>query len=93
LAFKTSMFKTYKQRSNANMNQIKDLVEKAKILLEENKFEEALGFFEQALLMNQNDPELWNHKGVALRSMGRYDEALECFNKSLELDPRDKNAS
>ncbi len=87
------MFKTYKQRSNANMNQIKDLVEKAKILLENNKFEEALGFFEQALLMNQNDPELWNHKGVALRSMGRYDEALECFNKSLELDPRDKDAS
>jgi len=87
------MFKIYKQRSNANMNQIKDLVEKAKILLENNKFEEALGFFEQALLMNQNDPELWNHKGVALRSMGRYDEALECFNKSLELDPRDKNAS
>jgi len=87
------MFKTYKQRSNANMNQIKDLVEKAKTLLENNKFEEALGFFEQALLMNQKDPELWNHKGVALRSMGRYDEALECFNKSLELDPRDKNAS
>jgi len=87
------MFKTYKQRSNTNMNQIKDLVEKAKILLENNKFEEALGFFEQALLMNQNDPELWNHKGVALRSMGRYDEASECFNKSLELDPRDKNAS
>ncbi len=87
------MFKTYKQRSNTNMNQIKDLVEKAKILLENNKFEEALGFFEQALLMNQNDPELWNHKGVSLRSMGRYDEALECFNKSLELDPRDKNAS
>ena len=75
------------------MNQIKELVEKAKTLLEDNKFEEALGFFEQALLMNQNDPELWNHKGVALRSMGRYDEALECFNKSLELDPRDKNAS
>ncbi len=93
MPFKTSMFKTYKQRSNANMNQIKDLVEKAKILLENNKFEDALGFFEQALLMNQNDPELWNHKGVALRSMGRYDEALECFNKSLELDPRDKNAS
>ncbi len=87
------MFKTYKQRSNANMNEIKDLVEQAKTLLENNKFEEALGFFEQALLMNQNDPELWNHKGVALRSMGRYDEALECFNKSLELDPRETNAS
>ena len=75
------------------MSNIEDLVKKGKILLEENKFEEALGFFEQALLLNENDPELWNHKGVALRSIGRYDEALECFNKSLELDPRDKKAS
>ena len=75
------------------MSDIGDLVKKGKALLAENKFEEALGFFEQALLLNQNDPELWNNKGVALRSIGRYDEALECFNKSLELDPRDKKAS
>jgi Flp pilus assembly protein TadD len=75
------------------MSRINDLVEKGKILLEDDKFEEALGFFEQALLLNQNDPELWNYKGVVLRSIGRYDEALECFNKSLELDPRDKAAS
>ncbi len=75
------------------MSNIDDLIRKGKILLEENKFEEALGFFDQALLLNQNDPELWNYKGVVLRSIGRYDEALECFNKSLELDPRDKTAS
>ncbi|KKL94644.1 hypothetical protein LCGC14_1862660, partial [marine sediment metagenome] len=25
--------------------------------------------------------------------IGRYDEAIECFNKSLEIDPRDKEAS
>lgn len=75
------------------MNDIDSLVKKGKNLLDENKFEESLGFFEQALLLNQSDPELWNYKGIALRSMGRYDEALECFNKSLELDPRDKKAS
>lgn len=75
------------------MSQIDDLVDKGKRLLEAGKFEEALGFFDQALLLNQSDPELWNHKGVTLRSMGRYDEAIECFNKSLELDPRDKTAS
>jgi len=69
------------------------LVLKDKKLLDETKFEDALGFFEQALLLDQSDPELWNYKGVALRSMGRYDESLECFNKSLELDPRDKSAS
>ena len=75
------------------MSNIDDLVGKGKILLEENNFEAALGYFEQALLLNQNNPELWNYKGVALRSIGRYDEALECFNKSLELDPRDNTAS
>ena len=75
------------------MNQIEDFVKKGKKLLDATKFEDALGFFEQALLLDQSDPELWNNKGVALRSMGRYDEALECFNKSLELDPKDNTAS
>jgi len=72
------------------MDEITGLVNNEKELLDKGNFEEALSFFEQALLLNQNDPELWNYKGVALRSMGRYDEALECFNRSLEIDPRIK---
>ncbi len=75
------------------MNEIQDLVARGQSFLEDGKFTDALGFFEQALLLNQDDPDLWNHKGIALRSMGRYEEAMECFNKSLKIDPRDKNAS
>ena len=75
------------------MAEIQDLVKKGQSLLEEGKVTEALGFFEQALLLNQDDPDLWNSKGIVLRSMGRYEEAMECFNKSLEIDPRDKQAS
>ncbi len=75
------------------MSKIDSLVEQGNSLLNEGKFEEALGFFEQALLLDQKNPELWNYKGVALRSIGRYDEAIECFNKSLEIDPRDNKAS
>jgi len=75
------------------MNKIQDLVVKGQSFLEDGKFDDALGFFEQALLLNQNDPDLWNYKGIALRSLGRYEEAMECFNKSLKIDPRDKNAS
>ncbi len=75
------------------MDEIQNLVAKGKLFLDDGKFNDALSFFEQALLLNQNDPDLWNYKGIALRSMGRYEEAMVCFNKSLEIDPRDKHAS
>ena len=75
------------------MAEIQDLVAKGQSFLEDGKFDDALSFFEQALLLNQDDPNLWNNKGIALRSLGRYEEAMECFNKSLKIDPRDKNAS
>ena len=75
------------------MTEIIDLVKDGKQFLESNKYDEALGAFEQALLLNQENPDLWNFKGIALRSLGRYEEAMECFNKSLEIDPRDKYAS
>jgi len=75
------------------VDEIQNLVVKGKLFLEDGKFNDALSFFEQALLLNQNDPDLWNYKGIALRSMGRYEEAMVCFNKSLEIDPRDKHAS
>ena len=75
------------------MGEIEELVQKGKVLMDDGKFFDALGFFEQALLLNQNDPDLWNNKGIALRSLGRYEESMECFNKSLEIEPRDKFAS
>jgi len=75
------------------MVDIDSLVTTGKSLIEEGKFDDALGFFEQALLLNQSDPDLWNYKGIALRSLGRYVESMECFNKSLEIEPRDKHAS
>ena len=75
------------------MDKIQELVSRGKILLEDGKFDDALGFFEQALLLNQDDPDLWNYKGITLRSLGRYEEAMDCFNKSLNIDPRDRNAS
>lgn len=75
------------------MGEIEELVEKGQSLMTDGKFDDALGYFEQALLLNQNDPDLWNNKGIALRSLGRYEESMECFNKSLEIEPRDKFAS
>ncbi len=75
------------------MSEIEDLVKKGHSLMDDGKYDDALGCFEQALLLNQDDPDLWNNKGVVLRSLGRYEESMECFNKSLEIEPRDKYAS
>ena len=75
------------------MESIDELVKIGKKQLEDGEYENALDSFQKAVSCNLNDPDLWNLKGIALRSLGRYNEAIECFNKSLEIDPRDKNAS
>ena len=78
---------------NYNLESINNLVMLGKKQLDDGQYNEALNSFDQAILLNQKDPDLWNLKGIALRSLGRYDEAIKCFNKSLEIEPRDKNAS
>ena len=75
------------------MDSIDELIKMGKKHLEDGQYDDALNLFQKAILLNRNDPDLWNLNGIALRSLGRYNEAIECFNKSLEIDPRDKNAS
>jgi len=75
------------------MESINALITLGKSQLENDSFHEALESFEQAVSLDQNNPDLWNFMGVTLRSLGRYDEAVDCFNKSLKIDPRDKDSS
>jgi Flp pilus assembly protein TadD len=75
------------------VTKIEILIQKGTENLQNGNFENALSFFEQALLLKSDDPDLWNYKGIALRSLGRYDEASDCYNKSLQLDPRDRASS
>jgi Flp pilus assembly protein TadD len=72
---------------------ISDLIKKVSQLIENGDFDQALSHVEQAIIVDPNNPDLLNKKGIVLRALGRYDEALECFNKSLQLDPRDLDAS
>jgi Flp pilus assembly protein TadD len=72
---------------------ISELIKQGSQLIIDGNFEEALSYFDQAIVIQPNNPDLLNKKGVALRGLGRYDEALECFNRSLQLDPRDLDAS
>ncbi len=75
------------------MTDITDLTKSGKKLLDAENYNDAISFFDQALSEDPTNADLWNYKGIALRSLGRYDEALECYNKSLEIEPRDKESS
>jgi len=75
------------------LTSIDELSKTGKKQLENGQYEDALSSFEHAISLNQNDPDLWNLMGIVLRSLGRYNEAVDCFNKSLEIDPRDKHSS
>tara|TARA_B110000014_G_scaffold84708_1_gene57997 strand:- start:194 stop:421 length:228 start_codon:yes stop_codon:yes gene_type:complete len=75
------------------MTDITDLTKSGKKLLDTENYNDALSFFDQALSQDPTNADLWNYKGIALRSLGRYEEALECYNKSLEIEPRDKESS
>jgi len=33
----------------------------------------------------------WNNRGVSLDELGRHEEAIACYGKALEIDPRDVN--
>lgn len=70
-----------------------DLASRGRRLLGQGDYGGALGLFERALLLEPKDPDLWNGKGAALRSLGRYAESVRCFERSLELDPRDRHSS
>ena len=34
----------------------------------------------------------WRHRGVALHELGRYDEALECYDRVIALEPSNARA-
>jgi tetratricopeptide (TPR) repeat protein len=57
----------------------------------EEKHTEALKYFDKAVNAFENDSGAWGSKGIALCSLGMYEEALEALDRSLALSPGDKN--
>ena len=57
------------------------------ILRKQNRTEEALSKFNQALQLKPDFAEAYNNRGNALRQLGRQQEALDSFDKALQLKP------
>ncbi|MDQ1261169.1 MAG: hypothetical protein QG575_350 [Euryarchaeota archaeon] len=49
-------------------------------------FEKAAASYEKALELEPNSTDLWNNKGKALANLGKMDDAISCFDKSLDIN-------
>ena len=67
---------------------IKEYAKKAWDLYMEFKEEEALHYINMALDLNDRHANNWNRKVIILEGMKRYAESEQCYNRSLELSPK-----
>lgn len=52
----------------------------------------SIEFYNSAIALKPEYSIAFNNKGISLFNLGKYDEALECFNKAIQLDPNNENA-
>jgi len=50
-------------------------------------YEKAIFYYDESLKIDKKFINALNNKGHALQLLNKPDEALECFNNSLSIDP------
>lgn len=63
--------------------------DKALKLKDEGKLKEALGIIDDALNEDSDNFKNWNAKALILNSLSDFEEAVECFEKALQLNDSD----
>ncbi|HXP70969.1 MAG TPA: tetratricopeptide repeat protein [Candidatus Dormibacteraeota bacterium] len=56
----------------------------------EEKFQDALEYFDKAVRANEFDSEAWGNRAIVLCKLKRYDEALESVDRATELGAESK---
>ena len=69
-------------------SRIEEYGKKAWNLYMDFKDEEALHYINMALDLDDRHANNWNRKAIILEDMKRYAEAEQCYNRSLELSPK-----
>jgi len=73
--------------SNYQKNGMDRNIELGNAYLNADQFQEALDYYDKAILSDSNSKEAWNGKGWALHGLARYQEALVAHNKAISIDP------
>jgi tetratricopeptide (TPR) repeat protein len=71
--------------------QYEKYAKKAIRLFNKKNYSEALKYFDIALNIKKDDPNMWCLKSLCLSEFGRTDEAIQLINYAIQLDPNNKN--
>ena len=71
---------------------VSSLTGKGDALYYQEKYDQAIQYYDKALAIDPNDTYALSSKGYALDGLGKYEEAIEYYDKGLAIDPNDANA-
>ena len=52
-----------------------------------NAYRDAIMIYDEAIRLDPNDVVAWYNKGIALKTLGMNDMAIECFDEAIRLNP------
>ena len=68
---------------------IEDLMYNAMSLMEKTQPKGAISLFNKILKQDSENTEALFNKGLALNQIKKYSDAITCFDKVLEINPKD----
>jgi len=68
------------------------LQERDMIFINLEKYEEALIYLDKILIIDANDIEILIRKGKSCETLGKTEQAIECFNQILSIQPSNMDA-
>ena len=68
------------------------LFKQGNIHLTKNEFDRAIEAYTQAIALNPDFAEAFNHRGMAYGNKGEFDRAIPDFNQAIALNPKNANA-
>jgi len=64
------------------------LKEKGNTLFKQNKFNEAIEYYERAIKINNTIEVLYSNKGTCEKCLKNYKQAIKDYKKALEINPK-----
>lgn len=66
-----------------------ETVEKAIMLFDEHQYEDALSLIQQSKAAGEASFDLCFYQGKILQKMGKYGDAINCYQEAKEISPED----